>query len=567
MIDRDKKNNANDKEKEAVFSEDADIVISNEPKNEFQDEIKKVSSGNSVSNAAFLFGELDDLRKDKDEIREKILKEKETTIENISRNISAESIGVEMKVEDGKSLFPISKKEKKSGLIFVIGFLIILLIGVVLAYFFVFKKNNLPVVKSNYQEQIIMSSMETMKDVKTYNFTGEFKLKSSTKDEEGNVAYEISTELDMSGKVNETDISDPKVFYNLDITNSTIMDGTKEIVSFNIDMLEFGKGEQSQSYVKLNNYNLGTQGMWASIFGTILEPYKGNWYMGKPEDLKNITGENISTSNYDINQINNLYNKYQFIKFENDLGDSKLGDINVYHYEVKLDSEAVINFYLDVLQESIELYEQKNFEKKNDMSIEELKNKVEEFRDNSNEFKELINKLIDDARVEIWIGKEDDFVYRIKVDLNLDKDFFLKLSETIFSDMDIDNEEADNTNESLNGNWQSSQVPNMSDEKNVDMSYSINLDFSMFDFNKPIEITKPEDAEDLSKAINEMFKGFSLPAGGLEIDSDGDGLSDELEYIYGTDINKTDTDGDGYSDGDEIKNGYDPVVSGEDSIY
>jgi len=336
-------------------------------------------------------------------------------------------------------------------------------------------------------------------------------------------------------------------------------------------MLEFGKREQSQSYIKLNNYNLSTQGMWASIFGTILEPYKGNWYLSKPEYLKNITRENIFASNYDINQINDLYNKYQFIKFENDLGDSKLGDINVYHYEVKLDSEEVINFYLDVLQESIELYEQQNeqedFEKMKDMPIEELKNKIEEFRDNSNEYKELINKLIDDAKVEIWIGKEDNFVYRIKVDLNLDKEFFLKLSEIIFSDMDIDDEEADNTNESLNGNWQSSQVPNISDEKGVDMSYSINLDFSMFDFNKPIEITKPEDAEDLSEVINEIFKNFSLPAGGLEIDSDGDGLSDELEYIYGTDINKTDTDGDGYSDGDEIKNGYDPLVSGEDNIY
>ena len=46
------------------------------------------------------------------------------------------------------------------------------------------------------------------------------------------------------------------------------------------------------------------------------------------------------------------------------------------------------------------------------------------------------------------------------------------------------------------------------------------------------------------------------------IDTDGDGLSDDLEGYYGTDINNPDTDGDSYPDGTEINNGYNPLGEG-----
>lgn len=49
----------------------------------------------------------------------------------------------------------------------------------------------------------------------------------------------------------------------------------------------------------------------------------------------------------------------------------------------------------------------------------------------------------------------------------------------------------------------------------------------------------------------------------LAIDSDMDGLPDDLEKRLGTDPNKADTDGDGFSDGEEVKNGYNPLGDGE----
>lgn len=46
-------------------------------------------------------------------------------------------------------------------------------------------------------------------------------------------------------------------------------------------------------------------------------------------------------------------------------------------------------------------------------------------------------------------------------------------------------------------------------------------------------------------------------------DTDGDGLSDDLELRYGTSSNAFDTDGDTFSDFEEIQNGFSPLVKGE----
>lgn len=52
----------------------------------------------------------------------------------------------------------------------------------------------------------------------------------------------------------------------------------------------------------------------------------------------------------------------------------------------------------------------------------------------------------------------------------------------------------------------------------------------------------------------------------VAIDTDSDGIPDDIEKRIGTDPGKMDTDGDGYSDSEEILNGYDPVGPGKKAI-
>lgn len=64
--------------------------------------------------------------------------------------------------------------------------------------------------------------------------------------------------------------------------------------------------------------------------------------------------------------------------------------------------------------------------------------------------------------------------------------------------------------------------------------------------------------------IISIVAGFSASSAWAALDSDNDGLSDEMERVfYYTSPNNPDTDGDGYSDGEEIAAGYSPHQAGK----
>ncbi len=68
---------------------------------------------------------------------------------------------------------------------------------------------------------------------------------------------------------------------------------------------------------------------------------------------------------------------------------------------------------------------------------------------------------------------------------------------------------------------------------------------------------------DISSQLTSFFTG-NKNQDPKTIDSDNDGLPDQLEAIYGTDPHNPDTDGDGYLDGEEVMSGYDPLKPAPD---
>lgn len=81
---------------------------------------------------------------------------------------------------------------------------------------------------------------------------------------------------------------------------------------------------------------------------------------------------------------------------------------------------------------------------------------------------------------------------------------------------------------------------------------------------KVIPLAKQNEPVGLSvlPAVNKNKRASSAPAV-VMIDSDVDGLSDDMEARLGTDPHKADTDGDGYGDWVEVKNGYNPLGKGK----
>jgi len=79
-------------------------------------------------------------------------------------------------------------------------------------------------------------------------------------------------------------------------------------------------------------------------------------------------------------------------------------------------------------------------------------------------------------------------------------------------------------------------------------------------------------SRDIDKGQNLPGKGivkdtsniFSVNSSGIGGDSDGDGLLDWEETLWGTDPNNTDSDGDGTDDGEEVANGRNPAKARPD---
>ena len=94
------------------------------------------------------------------------------------------------------------------------------------------------------------------------------------------------------------------------------------------------------------------------------------------------------------------------------------------------------------------------------------------------------------------------------------------------------------------------------------------MSFTISSFYEPIEemtIEKPTDtmtAEELMTGIMTQTMGGGMMPEQAVVDTDGDGLSDDMEFYYGTEVANPDTDGDGYLDGEEVLGGYNPNGEG-----
>ncbi|MCK4799597.1 hypothetical protein KAS31_01325 [Candidatus Parcubacteria bacterium] len=627
--------NKNDNlDKEKIKSESFSKL---DPSNELKSGPEEKLLGDSFSHNTSSKGILGN-HGDKEEIRKKILHEndRDRKIENIANNISAESKGGDGLTNRVAFLAGKKKKNKDMTIPIILGVVFVLIVGSALAYYLINKES-----KQGDPQQIIKSSLEEMSKVKSHSFKGDMDINISSGNlSSGGDPMNFSIGIKFDGQTDQTDPNNIKSSFSINPEINVFADGGNERLSADFSMMSFGKISEQVVYYKLNDFDLGAAGL---IYGKMIVPYKDKWYFLDMKELQEMDSASSEKDDFDfeetIEKIMELYQKYEMIKFKKDLGDVLINDQEVYHYQIEVDSEALIDFYIDFLTMM-----SSEFALSSGHTLEDFEKDLEENRE---EALALLQEVMANIETEVWIGKEDKLVHKIYVSGNYDQEALARIENIplrkararasdagtksdmsrLRVDLELYYDSNDNTyigfdpmslhyydSENMNiitddssyliwaesaattdkwcvdssgagkfvyGDIKGTQCDSIEDSRGEtrkytdlekeddveiggDNSLNFKMNLSLSNFNQPIKITRPEEAENLVEIMEEMFGGFmgGMTPSSSGPDFDNDGLNNEMEEIYGTDKNNPDTDGDGFKDGEEVKNGYDPTISG-----
>ena len=480
--------------------------------------------------------------------------EKKEEFNEAKNDMSMESEKIDEAGENNNKVLSAMEKGKSKDMTIpiVLGVAFLMIIAIVAGFYFLSNKEKPGIEKENFQQKILNESMMTMSGVESYAFEGDFNLNFTEINVDKN---KFSLAMKFDGQADESDKNNIKSSFNIKPEITVSREGGGEDVSFDFSMKSFGKIGKEEVYFKLNDFDLGAAGL---MYGEMIIPYKNRWYSLDMEKLREESGGFSEVDDFDFNKmvedIEDLFKKYKMIKFQKDLGDTKLGDADVYHYQVKIDSEAVFDFYVELLKTIVP-------EIDSTANLEDFDAEIEESRE---EILAVANEVLANIKTEVWIGKDDKMIYKMAMSGKFDEEFMEKLEREIHNGFYDEIEEKD-----INMYEGGPESYDGLEEKNTntgELSFSMNM--TMSNFNQPINISKPEKSEDLMKVLEEAMAGvmggmmIPEPGTGLKNDSDQDELSDEMETLYGTDPNNPDTDGDGFSDGDEVARGYDPLLRG-----
>lgn len=391
--------------------------IENDSRPGYKDEAEKQHSKSSI---------VDDYYKKDDRklTREETLKKEEIEkpVEGIVENINAESknfVAAEESV--GKKYFSNIKNIRGKDRILklaaaAVGIVSVIVVGYAVFNFFQEREAK----KEETPQQIIKSSIEAMNNLKTYASSGNIKLNLNMEDTKQRMDIEYKIDINLSGKADISNVNNPKSQYAVNFKADMKGEGGSENFFVDLEGITFG---QKEMYFKLNDYDLGTFGI---LMGSQITSYKSKWYLLDMDELKKMPGYNrendLNMENYDMNKIMQIMNRYEILKFKKDLGDSKLGDIDVYHYQVGVDGLAAVYMYLDILKETAaSSYKDNGFKKEVfEKSIAQMRKDAEE------NYRDLINEGFENVGVELWIGKKDRYMRRMIISGSLDEKYINK---------------------------------------------------------------------------------------------------------------------------------------------
>ena len=308
-------------------------------------------------------------------------------------------------------------------------------------------------------EEVIGEMLTKMKEVKTLHFgvKGEFEVTDEKLKSEAQISINFSSDSDI------TDSKNPKAVVDFDFTITTTTQGKPaEEISIPGESRTIGK----DSYLKLDVLGLPSDLEFTlMMLGIDKSKILGQWIKIDKEALENL---GVETQEPDLlekeqkelgEKILNLFKEKKVYYVREELPDEKIEEKKAYHYLLVLD-RAKIKEIIPELFEIIMEFSEKEMPEAGEFGTAFVAGGVAESVD---KFLEKIGGI----DIDIWIGKKDELLYKIRIEKEID-------------------------------------VSKFSEGAKGKMTVKLDMEFSSF--NKPVMIEEPESFIGLEELISPLME-------------------------------------------------------------
>lgn len=311
-------------------------------------------------------------------------------------------------------------------------------------------------------EKVIEEMTTNMEKVKILHFNWGIDIFASEKD-----AGEFKVFIGLEGDSDATNSENLKVAldFNIGLAIQTQAYAKNKEENFSLAITSKTIGEVS--YLRLNTIIIPADlEPFLLMFDISLDEIKGQWIKIDKEALEELGGETYSSQEMSkeeqeklVKKLKEVFAKRKIYYIKEEMSDEKINGKKVYHYLLALDKEEIKKVIPEMFKIIMESSGQSS-------GVDEFTSAfvIGGLTESINKFFEKIG----DITAEIWIGKKDKLLYRIKGEKEIDLSKFDEKIEGI-------------------------------------INIKITSDFS--NFNQPVEIEPPENF----KSLEEILSQFQLP--------------------------------------------------------
>jgi len=307
-------------------------------------------------------------------------------------------------------------------------------------------------------EKVLKEMSAKMKEVKSFHYESEMKINAT--DGKDGTENNFSMSMLFSGKTDKTDPENPKGSLDFSFDFGKPSEG---LFSLGGKIKTIGK----DAYFKLTTFSVPQPELFLSLMmmGIDIDKIKEQWIKANEDEIEELNQELINGRENELKKaqqkeieekIKKLFEGRKIYYVKKELPDEKKNEKRFYRYVIALDKKELKKIFPDLVKISIESSPEKyEFPPPLMEGVKEIL---------TEKFSEFLDK-IGEMSAEVWIGKEDLLLYKIKVRKQVDASKF---------------------------------------EKTAEGKTSISFDLEFSDFNLPVEVKIPDTYID----FKDIFEGF-----------------------------------------------------------